>query len=119
MSALQQRLADWQRRQGTTRVVVLVTLFSVVTSCMISYGLVVAIHGFDGLISNLEPLILVLPIAVPLLVAPVVTFQMSTTLATAATLIDELSTARTALQREVVARQAAQLELQHLAHPMR
>ncbi len=115
LSRLQNRLADWQRRNGTARVVVVSTLFSCIVSGVLSYALIFAFYGADGVINDTHNLVLTLPLLVPLAIAPMATLQLASALGTAATVIDELSATRTDLEDEVAARQLAQLELEQLA----
>lgn len=115
LSTFELRLVGWLRRHGTARAITLATIVSCAFSVVMSYGAIVFFYGLDGVFGTADPLMLVLPIVVPLVVTPIGTFQMSRTLSTAVTLIEKLSVARRDLEHEVIAREVAQLELEYLA----
>ncbi len=102
----------WQRRRGTTRVVLAISAFSILTSMVLCYGAFLVIYRdlMEGGIAGI-----LMPILVPACVAPLASYQLATTLGMASELIDELEAARTALQDEVNRRIGVQGELERLA----
>ncbi len=116
MSNLQGRLANWQHRRGTARVVASITAVSVLGSAVICLGVYMVVYGgFGGMMETVDITALTLPIAVPLLVAPVATLQLAGALGIASSLIGELEGAHTKLEAEITRREAAQNELERLA----
>ncbi|BAN02466.1 GGDEF domain-containing protein [Ilumatobacter coccineus] len=98
LSGFQQRLALWQRRSGTAKVVLVSTAFSCVVSCLLCYSLIFGVYGIDEALDTYN-LVLILPFLIPLIVAPLVSVQFATALGTASTVIDELSAARQDLEQ--------------------
>lgn len=111
----QRRLVAWQRRHGSARLVAVATVLAVLSSGAISYLAIFLVYGFGESFRDVPGAMLVLPFAIPALVAPLLTSQLATTIAGTSQLVDELSIARTKLEDEVAARQEIQLELERLA----
>ena len=112
---LQRRLAAWQSRKGTWHVIASVTFVAVIVSCLFCYGGFIVVYGSLGSVyDSAGPFGLILPILTPLLVAPLVTGQLTAMLTVATDLIDELDGARMALEYEVAARKATQVQLERL-----
>lgn len=98
LSGFQQRLALWQRRSGTAKVVLVATAFSCFVSCAICYSLIFGLYGTEEALDT-HVLVLILPLVIPLIVAPLVSLQFATALGTASAVIDELSAARHDLEQ--------------------
>ncbi len=116
LSRLQLRLALWQRNDGTARVVFAITAFSVIVSALVCYPIILFAAGSPAsAVDAVGVAGLVLPVLTPMLIAPAASYQLATAFGMASALIDELESARTELQDEVVRRAASQAELERLA----
>ena len=117
LTRFEAKLGAWQRRSGTPRVVVTVTLLSMAISTSICCLFFVATLGDVRTVwEEIPTVFLALPALVPLLVAPVATAQLARSLGAASLLVEELSKTREELIEEVAARQAVEDELRQLAH---
>lgn len=108
----QRRLVEWQARRGTRHVVVGVTIVSVLASVIITYPAMILGYGSvqaTGVVG------MVLPIAVPAIVAPVATQQIVKLLREANVLVTELVATRQQLHDEIARRAVIQGELESLS----
>ncbi len=109
-------MARWQQRRGTTRVVVSITAFSVVISAVLCFFVfTISYGGIDGMREHLDINAIILPIVIPMLVAPAATLQLAGALGVASSLIKDLEDAHIELEAEVARREATQTELERLA----
>jgi diguanylate cyclase (GGDEF)-like protein len=111
LSSLQLRLARWQRSQGTTRVVLAISIFSVLGSVAICFPI---FHITYGSFLEVGIFNLALTVATPAVIAPIASYQLATTLGMASELIDELQISQAQLEQEITKRRVIQLELENL-----
>lgn len=99
LSRTQARLASWQRSSGTLRVVIYVTVFSVVVSVTVCYTVLVLVYGSLGeMVAAVGASGVLLPAVAPLFIAPAVTRQLTSALHLATTVIGELEESKRELE---------------------
>lgn len=100
LSRTQARLAGWQRASGTSHVVASITIFALIVSVGVSYSVLLLANGsFEQIMTNVGLSGFLLPVVVPLLIAPLVTLQLTAALKVATTLIEELEESHRELER--------------------